>query len=157
ILASGAAQRPALVLLVEGVWDPTADASALKEVAFEAKMADQEASVELFESMYRGTASGEGLDTLRAQNMKKDEDSGEQVLDETAYYHDLRTALIEAQPVDEGAVQALAATRAQAVRRFMVEGQDIDPARVRIIDPVAVEESPDDGWVRCRLDVDAGS
>ena len=156
ILAAGAAQRPELALLVEGTWDPEGDATGLKEIAFEAQVAEQQASLELFESMYRKTASREALDALRAQNMTTDESTGEQVLDETAYYRDLRAALIEAQPVDAAEVQALASARAEAVRAFMVDGQGIDPVQVRIIDPVAVEEPSGDGWVRCRLDVDAG-
>jgi len=157
ILASGAAQRPALVLLVEGAWDAEADALGLKEAAFESRMAEVEASREVYESMYLEIASSDSLDALRAENMTNDETTGEQVLDETSYYRSLREAMIEAQPVDQAAITALADARAEAIRSFLVDEQDIDPARVRIVDPVAVEESPDDGWVRCRLDVDAGS
>jgi len=165
-LAAGAEQRPELVLLVEGAWDEGADAAALKEAAFEAAVAEKlgstagaeevSPSLDLLESLYRESASGEGLNALRAQNMTADESTGEQVLDETTYYRDLSAALIEAQPVDMAAVQALAGARAEAVRAFLVDGQGIDPTRLRIIDPVAAEEPSDDDWVRCRLDVETG-
>jgi hypothetical protein len=75
------------------------------------------------------------------------------VLDETAYYRDLRTDLIDAQPIDPAALQALAAARAEAVRAFLLEDTAFDPARVELLDAVAVAESSGDGWVRCRLDV----
>jgi hypothetical protein len=37
----------------------------------------------------------------------------------------------------------------------MVDTAGTDPARIRIIEPVAVEPGDAD-WVRCRLDVDTG-
>ena len=156
-LAAGAEQRPELILVVEGAWDEAADAAALKEAAFEAQVAEQQASPELFESMYRETASSEAIDALRAQNTTTEESSGEQTLDETAYYRDLRVALIEAQPVDTAAVQALGEARAEAVRSYMIDTAGVAPAGIRIIEPVAVEEGEgEDDWVRCRLDVDTG-
>jgi len=156
-LAAGAEQRPELILVVEGAWDEAADAAALKEAAFEAQMEGQLASQELFESMYRETASGEAIDGLRAQNMVTDASTGEQVLDETAYYRDLQAALIEAQPVDMAAVQALGEARAEAVRAYMVDTAGIDSGRVRVVEAVAVEEGEgEDDWVRCRLDIDTG-
>lgn len=153
-LAAGAGQRPELILLVEGAWAFEADSIALKELVFEEQLAGQQASLELFESMYLQAISSESLDSLRAENMKADETTGEQVLDETSYYLDLRSALIEAQPVDPAAVQALAGARAEAIRAFLVDESGIAAGRVRIIEPASLEESQDDGWVRCRLDVE---
>jgi hypothetical protein len=155
-LAAGADQRPELVLLVQGAWDPVADAIGLKKAAFEALTAEEEITRELYESMYLETASRESLDALRAQYTATDEDSGEEVLDETAYFRDLRAALIEAQPLDPSEIQALAGARAEAVRAFLVDTQAIDPARVRVIDSIPVEEPSGDEWVRCRLDVETG-
>jgi hypothetical protein len=153
-LAAGAAQRPELILLVEGAWDAEADSTGLKEIVFEEQLAGQQASLELFESMYHQADSSESLDSLRAENMKADETTGEQVLDETGYYLDLRSALIEVQPVDGAEVQALAGARAEAIRVFLVDELGVAAGRVRIIDPVTLEESQDDRWVRCRLDVE---
>jgi hypothetical protein len=155
-LAVGADQRPEVALLVEGTWDAEADTSGLKEAAFEALLEEREPSRELFESMYREAASQEAIDALAAQNTTTDEETGEPALDDTAYYRDLRAALIEAQPVGAAEVQALASARAEAIRTFLVDSQEMDPARVRVLDAVAAEKPSEDGWVRCRLDVDAG-
>ena len=138
---------------MEGAWDEAADTAALKEAAFEAQVAEEQPSPELFESMYRETASGEAIDGLRAQNMVTDASTGEHVLDETAYYRDLQAALIEAQPIDMAAVQALGEARAEAVRAYMVDTAGVDSGRVRVVEAVAVEPGDAD-WVRCRLDVD---
>jgi len=154
-LVAGADQRPELVLLVEGSWDPEGDALALKEFAFEAEVAKRlgedggQSSIELLEKLYRDIASSEALNELRGRH------EAEGSFDETAYYRDLRDALVEAQPVDPGAAEALAGARAEAIRGFIVESEGGDESRVRIIDPVALEESAGDGWVRCRLDVAA--
>ena len=156
-LAAGAEQRPELILVVAGAWDEAADTAGLKEIAFEAQMEGQQVSPELFESMYREVASGEAIDALRAKNMTTEESTGEQSLDETAYYRDLQAALIEAQPVDMAAVQALGEARAEAVRAYMVDTAGIDSGRVRVVEAVAVEEGEgEDDWVRCRLDIDTG-
>jgi len=157
-LAAGAGQRPELVLLVEGTVDPEADARALKEASLEAVTAEQQggvagpASLELLESLYSDAASREALSELRVQY----EAGGGTAIDETAYYRDLHAAVIEAQPVDPAAVQALAGARAEAIRAFLVDELGVAAGRVRIIDPVTLEESQDDKWVRCRLDVDTG-
>ena len=154
-LAAGADQRPELVLLVEGSWAGEADTIGLKEAAFEVRMAEMEPSRELFESMFLETQPREALDALLAENTATDEATGEPVLDETAYYRDLRAKLIEAQPVDAAEVEALAGARAETIREFLVNVSGIDPSRVQVLEPVPVEPSGE-RWVRCRLDVAAG-
>jgi hypothetical protein len=166
-LAAGAEQRPELILVVEGAWDEAADTAALKEAAFDVALAEEsistgggegEPTVELLESLYRETLSGDELAALRSQHTTSPADGeegagGEPTLDETSYYRDLKAALISAQPVDPAEVRALGAERSEAVRLFMVDSAGIDPARIRIIEPVAVEPGDAD-WVRCRLDID---
>jgi hypothetical protein len=153
-LVAGAEQRPELTLLVEGSFDPEADALALKNAAFDAAVADRnvegEVTVDLLESLYRDAVSREALTELRAGF------EGEAGLDETAYYRGLRDAVIEAQVVDPASVEALADIRAEIIRAFIVEHEGGDASRVRVIDPVAIEESTGGGWVRCRLDVEVG-
>jgi len=155
-LVAGADQRPELVLLVEGSWDPEGDALALKEIAFDVEVAKRlgeeggQPLLEMLEKLYRDAVSGEALKELRAQH------EADGSFDETAYYRDLGDAVIEAQAVDPAAVEALGGARAEAIRGFIVEAEGGDPSRVRILDPVAIEKSPGDGWVRCRLDVEAG-
>ena len=152
-VAAGAEQRPELVLLVEGAWDEQADAAALKERAFEAELGDQEASVELFESMYRERGSQSDLENLRARSTTTDKVTGEPKLDETAYYHDLRAALIEAEAVNPAEVEALGTARAEAVRSFLTDDGGVEPARVRVLPSVAVKGTSAVEWVPCRLDV----
>ena len=153
-LVAGAEQRPELTLLVGGSFDPEADTFALKEAAFDSAVADRsaegEVTVDLLESLYRDAASGEALAELRAGY------EGEDGLDETAYHRALRDAAIDAQVADPVAVETLAGARAEAIRAFIVEREGGDDSRVRVIDPVAVETSTGGGWVRCRLDVEAG-
>ncbi len=152
-LVAGADQRPELILLVEGSWDPAADAAALQEAALEAVLADRSAggdvTLDLLEELYLEATSAEALAELRAQH----ESDG--AVDETTYYRDLRGVVVEAQTVDPAAVEALAGARAEAIFASITEAQGGDSSRVRIIDPVAVEETSGDGWVRCRLDVAA--
>lgn len=59
----------------------------------------------------------------------------------------------EEEPDEEGGLpRALGEARAEAVRAFLVDGTGAEHARIRIIEPVAVEESEgEDDWVRCRL------
>jgi hypothetical protein len=144
---AGAEQRPGLVLLVEGTYDPEEDELALKQAAFESALAD--ASPESVESLFLKTGSREELRELRA------EFEGEGGLDEAAYRRALREATISAQVVDPTAVEALASARAEVIRNFIVEHEGGDTSRVRIVDPVAIEKSDGDGWVRCRLDIEA--
>jgi len=174
-LAAGVEQRPELALQVAGAWDAEADALALKQAAFEAMITERlagedvpeedrelTASLDLLESVGLERLGAEQLQALRAQHTvaspeaeDADESAGP-VLDETAYYRDLRTALFEAQPIDPAAVPALGAARAEAIRAFLVDETGIDPARVQLLEPAVVEESTGEKWVRCRLDVAAG-
>ncbi len=168
-LAAGAEQRPELVLQVEGVYDPESDGPALQAAAFEALLAERQAadsaetegsvSLALLETLYGESFSGAGLEALRATHMTQpetaEEGAVEAVLDETAYYRDLKAALVAAQPVDPTQLEALGAARTEAIRGQLVDEAGIDPARVEVLAPVAVE--PEGGrWVRCRLDVSAG-
>jgi hypothetical protein len=151
-LVAGAEQRPELILLVEGSCDLEADTLALKHAAFETALVTRgiegELNLDQLESLYLETGSRDALDGLRTGS------EGEEGLDETAYYRDLRDAVIEAQVVDPASVKALAVARAEAIRTFIVEHEAGDDSRVRVIDPVEVETSTGGGWVRCRLDVD---
>jgi hypothetical protein len=174
-LAAGADQRPELVLEVAGAWDPEADSLALREASFDALIEERlaagdvpeedrelTASLEMLESLGVERLGAEQLESMRAEHTAAPTDFGdtdesaEPVLDETAYYRDLRTALIEAQPIDPTAVTALGAARSEAIRGFLVEDSGIDSARVRLLEAAPIDESTGDRWVRCRLDVAAG-
>ncbi len=83
------------------------------------------------------------------------EETAAPVLDETAYYRDLRAALVGAQQVEAAAVEALGPARAAAIRNALVSEHGIAAARVQLLDAAAVEDPSGDEWVRCRLDVAA--
>jgi hypothetical protein len=152
-LVAGAEQRPELVLLVEGSCDLEADTNAFKESVFDAAVADRtvegELTVDFLESLYLESSSREALDELRSGF------EGGDGLDETAYYQTLRDAVIQTQVVDPASVESLAVARAETIHAFIVEHEDGDTSRVRVVDPVTLEEPSEDGWVRCRLDVAA--
>ncbi len=168
-LAAGAEQRPGLILQVEGVYDPEADTAALQEAAFEALVAERQAadpaetevaaSLDLLVNLYRESQSEAELDILRAQFVTTGEPSAdgtaEEVLDETAYYRELKGALIAARPVDPSGLTSLGAARSETVRSLLVDESGIDPTRVEVLQPVAIEPTGD-RWVRCKLDVRAG-
>ena len=73
-------------------------------------------------------------------------------VDETAYYRALREAVLTAQPVDEAALQELAAARAEAIRALLVDEAGVGPDRVHLLDPVPVEPATEK-WVRLDLDI----
>ena len=73
-----------------------------------------------------------------------------------AIEEDVRAAALacaEEVGLDPGLV---AGARAEAIRAFLVDELGVAAGRVRIIDPVTLEDSQDDNWVRCRLDVESG-
>lgn len=173
-LAAGAGERPDLVLQVQGIWDPEADAAALKAAAFESLVAERltlaggaaedrelTASLELLETLAGENLGAEATAALRAQHttappaFEGAEETGEPVLDETAYYRELRSALIGVQKLDPAALPALGAARGETIRGLLVDESGLDPARVRLLDAASVGEPAGGEWVRSRLDVAA--
>ena len=168
-LAAGAEQRPELILQVEGAYDPEADSTALREAAFKAVVAERQPtgeeapavppSLELLEALYLENASDGELSELRARHVAPSESTeesvGEAVLDETAYYRELKAALVAVQPIDPDQLMALGSARTEAIRTLLVDESGIDPSRVEVLEPEAIEPSGD-RWVRCRLDVASG-
>lgn len=169
-LAAGAAERPTLELLVEGAFDEAADTAVLRAAAFEALIAERlaaaggtavdgelTASLELLETLAGEILGAEQVDALRVRHTaapaEAESETAAPVLDETAYYRELRAALIDAQPIDPAAVPALGAARAEAIRGFLISDAALDPARVRLLEIAAVAEPSADGWVRSRLDI----
>jgi hypothetical protein len=163
-LASGLAERPALGLGIVGVFDPEADATALKVEAFEAALVtagvtqeelDTVIPLDALESAYRTTITDPDLDTLRAQHMppsEREEAAGE--LDEIAFRRAMRDALIAVQPIDAATVEALGSARAETIRSALVDTGGIDSARVQVLEAEPAESTGGD-WVRCRMEVEA--
>jgi hypothetical protein len=155
LLAGAASERPELVLVVRGTWDPEADALRLSERAVERRLGDEPPTLTALEAMVEASVGGAIVDSLREEHVAPDPETGEPVLDEKAYERSLRAALVEAQSIDPDALRALASARAEAVRAFLRGDGGLDPARVRIADPVAVGESSSDRWVRTRIEIAA--
>jgi hypothetical protein len=105
--------------------------------------------------MYTERNTAAGLDALRAQHTAAAAAEGEApVLDEVAYRMAMREALVASQPIADGAIEALAAGRAEAIRAFLVDQAMIDPGRVSIAAEPQVQTGSA-GWVRCRLELTA--
>ncbi|PWB76561.1 MAG: hypothetical protein C3F15_05050, partial [Holophagae bacterium] len=95
------------------------------------------------------------LDALRAQHTAAAAAEGEApVLDAVAYRLAVREALVASQPIADGAMAALAAARAEAIRAFLVDQAMLDPARVSIAAEPQVQTGSG-SWVRCRLELTA--
>jgi hypothetical protein len=151
-------------LEITGSYDVEADGRRLRERAFNEELVARGVSeedlgvpipIEVLESMYSGRRSLEELEELRREHSASGEDGGDAVLDEVALGTALREVLIASQPIDPGAVEALAPARAEAIRSFLVDRVGLEPGRVGVVpDPVAAEGSQ--SWVRCRLALAVG-
>lgn len=76
-------------------------------------------------------------------------------LDLSAYLDTLFAKLVDAQPITEADVAAVADARAAAIAGFLAEGGGLDPARVRVVDKGRAKETDDSG-VRVKLELKAG-
>ena len=143
-LAEALALRPELQLTIGGVWDPVADALALRTARVDAMLdekitelsaasgADAQyadlrriALQKLFGEQYSGEDPDAQLKSLRARftSMVEVEGKTEPVerLDELAYANDLRLQLIEMQEVGEAELSALASARAEALKNALIQ------------------------------------
>jgi hypothetical protein len=164
-LTAGLTQRPELVLEVTGAVAPEADAAALQRQAFEAALIAEGVTqeeietiipIEVLERLYVATVAGASLDPLRATHTRTPEAEGAApILDEPAYWREMRDTITAAQPVDQASVDMLAPQRAEAIRAHLVEHGGLDAGRVTIAgEPFS--EPVEGNWVRCQLDVDSG-
>jgi hypothetical protein len=162
-LSAALVERPTLALSINGSYDAEADGLALREAALREEMLARGVSaedvavmipLEVLESMYSERASAAELDVLRAQHTPAPAEGATPVLDEVAYRLAVREALVASQPLDDGAIAALAPARAEAIRAFMVDQAGLDPARVSIAaEPQA--QTGSGSWVRCQLELAA--
>ncbi len=162
-LFAGLVERPTLALDINGSYDVEADGLGLRELAFREEALARGVSEEdlgtvipldVLESMYGERQSAEALEALRGQHTAVREEGAEAVLDEVAYRAALREALIGSQSIDDAAVAALAAARAEAVRTCLVDQAGLEPTRVSVVrEPEVVTDSG--RWVRCRLGLSA--
>lgn len=162
-LATGLAERPALVLGVSGCYDEQADADGIRERTFREELAargvvrggaEVVVPLDVLESMYRDRQPAQTLDALRAQHTAVPSGGTAAVLDELAYRDALLGTLIAAQTVDPRAVPALGPARAEAIRAYLTDRSGLDAARISVA-PEAKAVPGSDRRVRCQLELSA--
>ncbi|MFW2403425.1 MAG: DUF748 domain-containing protein, partial [Gammaproteobacteria bacterium] len=173
-LAEALAMRPALGLVIAGVYTPQADTAALKRARVEAaidaqlqsKGAVDDDEPELLMKRRRkavealiGTAAPDvDLAAERAAHQRPEDATqpeGRQVLDEPAYVASLEARLIEAEEITNVDLDDLATTRAQAVSLALGAGVELDASRVTLAES-STTEANESGWVPMTLDVQSG-
>ena len=160
-LAKALGQRQSLGIEIRGTVDSAADDKALRQlVLVETIGAEQISFRELessypigkLESQYKKQMPPDQMKSLRAEHT-----SGEgAAVDEVAYRKALVADLVEAQSVNPTQMAALGPARAAAIRSFLVDQGGIETSRV-IIHPETTTSTEGDHWVRCQLQISAGS
>jgi len=170
-LAEALNLRPELVLEVPPVVDPEHDAMALKaqqlDAVIDAQLAadagdDQalaERRTEVLEALFRESAgtgdAGAELESLRQEfTQPPAEADGEAIFDALAYTAELRRRLVAAQPLDDAALDQLAAQRADAIRLGLIA---IDPALEARVSVTDADEVSTDGEEGIPLKVSLGA
>ncbi len=165
-LAEALTLRPNLGLIVPGVVAVEADTAALKtdrvDVRIDAGVEALGADVALLErrrrvleSLYTQANPVQLLDPLRAEFIQPQDPVNPQsppMLDETAYLAALREQLIEAEPVNEGDLDALAGARAQVIRETLTGNGMVAPGRVELGEHMSASLN-DVGWVPLQLEL----
>jgi hypothetical protein len=171
-LSEAMRQRPELQLEVAGSYVVELDKPALQtrqvDERIEQGVAALEGGDELVTTRRRQvmeqmvTTATPPVDILALQQQHssipegEDPEKAEPVLDETAYLEDLRQRLIEAEPVSDAALHALADARADAVVAALA-GDGTTPALPLTRLPSAAVEAGDSGEVPLELKVEAGA
>ena len=170
--------RPVLRLEISGVIDREADSLALRTTSVDARIearlqADAsdggdedgfaERRIAAIEAMYRestGAEAGE-LQVLGEQFTSTDIDAetGTETrrFDGLAYSAELRRRLIEAEPVTEDALVALARERASNTRTAVIEAEPSLDSRVTVVDLREEESGGDEDVVRMKVSLSVGA
>lgn len=136
-VAQALAQRPGLALTVEPAFDPATDPAALREAALRRDVA-RAAGQPLAEGAAPGPVVVSEPATQRALEQLHQQRFGAAALEaarratgDTPLHERLRRALLDAQPLPDGAAQALAAARGEAVRAAL-GAQGVAPERLAV-------------------------
>ena len=163
MLSAGLVERPTLTLAINGSYDVEADGAGLREAAFREDVLSRGVSQEqldfgipldVLESMYSDLRSAEELAALRAEHTAMPAEDEDALLDEVAYRATVQDALVASQPIDDGAVEALAVDRAEAIRSYLVDQGGLEAVRISVT-PGAAPVEGSERWVRCRLELSA--
>ncbi|MGH9867417.1 MAG: DUF748 domain-containing protein [Candidatus Polarisedimenticolia bacterium] len=140
-LAAELAGRGEISLEVEGRFDPSTDAAALRrdrlEARIDAKRTPDTSLDAILEALYTETFSKERLEAGRLEHTKTV--GASPTLDAATFYESLSAQLLEAVPIGEADVSALARARAEAIAAALTLPGGLDPARVAIKDPSPVK------------------
>jgi hypothetical protein len=162
--------RPQLKLDVRGGADPEADGVAIRESKFKALVADRiaadpkkyapppgvETSPRLLKDLYIERFGKDAAKALEQKFQIPELDKegkpkkNKTVLDDKAYYEDIRRALVDLESVDELELQTLAVTRGRSVKEFLVSGAGIVETRIFLVD-VNTESGAREGVIRTEL------
>ena len=160
-LAKALGERPNLGIEIRGTVDSVADDEAFRQLALVESVGAEEVSfpeletsypIGKLESQYKKQLPAEQMRVLRAEYTSVE---GTEV-DEVAYRKALVADLVEAQSVNPTQMAALGPARAEAIQSFLVDQARIDPSRVTL-HPEPTTSNEGDHWVRCQLEVSAGS
>ena len=167
-LAEALVMRPNLAVALRGVSDAEADSAALREIRLTAEVEAELDRLPDDDGAMLAERRRRVLETLATERLSVDlrvlrdehrrpEDparpDGKQVLDQTAYLAALEQLLQAAQAVSQEDLDGLAGERAQAVQNALTGDAQIDPLRVKVLDPDAAKL--DDGWIPMRMKVQA--
>jgi hypothetical protein len=171
-LAKGLTERPALKLGIHGVYDDVTDGRALREARFDSLLQDKMTEIGMqpagpdsavlaskllrraLEELYVEEFDEYQLAQLQKDNASAATDTSAPALDLRAYLKNVRTALVERQPLGEEELPLLADQRATVIRSHMLTVHQLPEPRVVVLEREKIGDE-DDEWVRCRLELDA--
>ncbi len=160
--------RPNLAVSLRGVSDPEADDAALREIRLTAEVEAELDRLPADDGVMLAERRRRVLETLATERLGVDlrvvrdehqrpEDPARPddrlVLDQPAYLAALEQLLEAAEVVGQEDLDALAGERALAVQNALAGDKQIDPLRVKVLDPDAAKL--DDGWIPMRMKVKA--
>lgn len=159
LLAKVLSKRPRLGITVKGTYDVRLDKRALQRNALikavlgttaDAKAAGgtDALSPSLLEPLYIKRFGADALAALRAEIADEDKK-----VRQRHYVQKLIEALIASEPLKPGALEALAARRAEAIRTYLSVNHVIDSGRMRTEPPAAAEAQK--GYVATEIGLDA--
>lgn len=173
-LAEALTLRPQLTLAIAGVYDPEADLAALKQqsvaeridVELQARQADAapdqmltEARRGAVEALFLADFPDVPLEPIQSEFQSSPDpeaSADEPELDQTAYVAELERRLVDAAPIAEAELEALAAARVAAVAEGLGQPDTAGAGRIAT-GPTTTAEVTESGWILMELEVEAGN
>ena len=161
-VAGALAQRPALTLVIPASYDPEADGQAIRAARLEEQLEERRAGsgddggLSALEALYVESNGEAALEALKTEFSKPpaDKPDAEPVLDGPGFLEEIRSRLIEAQPLTDSELQELGAQRAGAMRTAAVTDGGIGEDRIKVAEPAPGGEIRGDR-IRIKLELDS--